>query len=960
MKKLLVFLAAFFLLSSAAYAADLNFEPVGGGKFIYCNNPEGIDDNTLMNGENPSYIMNNNDLGPGTYYLYISHFNYTGNGSLGRDIEVDVELTPSSGSCSYTIENAAFENMKETSWYENGVWKKYENDWGMINCCAKMLGHPIYDIDGGHMYSPYKDGEFTPKSYSGTDTKWLSQNLPGYSVIHFAQGVHIQAIITITEGTMDINVCAFRASDTLGDRSSFDPENTAFGIYRYDYCSKGIADTLPQMKAQLSYEIDDKTPDQTYLPVTVYNQYAPDGNTLTEWFTNLNPQSDPWSKPLAAESDMITLKYEDENKLSYYGSKAENKDTVWIFDTKHSATTTYDASYGTGSQEYYSPNFELTTDRINNDYACNLGNYGVQVTYELSISNTGNKTRYFEYAPTCTSNIIAWIADKDGNYDNAYTKTLKGSAVLDIMDTIALPPGQTTEFSVNMILPVNFNGGIKNAFIISDTDNHHNAEKAYENKPKYNEYPPIMGKYLSYVKDKLPKETLKQFEGNLNCYEIIKGSEGYLVRWCAWDGKYNYYSNVFGHVSSVLALDEDFNIKGKYSFSSLPWAMSVYQDEYYINTASGDMFKSSDGLNWTTVTGFNTIPFDVYFRDIIDTDGINIDDWENITELSQTQKEELYTLIGDIKLKKVDSITYGEENIIQYRDGFYTADGYDDFIENCLSTLIEFNKDSPTPSQWAKNDLITAMDMGLVPSDLKNSSNITVPIQRESFCELAAHMLKYLTKLPDTPSSVFTDTDNMSILQLADLNIINGYEDGTFRPEALISRSEAAVILSRMMDYFKIYTTEMYFDYSDSSEIGDWAMSGVQAVSNAGIMNGTGDNCFSPIGYYTREQSIVTILRLFNCIVSQNPSLLPELPKHSQAHYAIYRENYRNGRTELALFDTENDSTLINTNGAIGVSGTYTNDAKYYYSCGKWILFEEGYDKISNNADLLKSDLMQK
>ena len=108
--------------------------------------------------------------------------------------------------------------------------------------------------------------------------------------------------------------------------------------------------------------------------------------------------------------------------------------------------------------------------------------------------------------------------------------------------------------------------------------------------------------------------------------------------------------------------------------------MSVYQDEYYINTASGDMFKSPDGLNWTPVTGFNTIPFDVYFRDIVE----NIDVGEDISKLSQSQKEELYTLIDDIKLKKADSGDKGD--IIQYRDGFYTADGYDDFVENYLST----------------------------------------------------------------------------------------------------------------------------------------------------------------------------------------------------------------------------------------------------------------------------------
>ena len=66
----------------------------------------------------------------------------------------------------------------------------------------------------------------------------------------------------------------------------------------------------------------------------------------------------------------------------------------------------------------------------------------------------------------------------------------------------------------------------------------------------------------------------------------------------------------------------------------------------------------------------------------------------------------------------------------------------------------------------------------------------------------------------------------------------------------------------------------------------------------------------------------------------------------------VYREGYRNGRIELAVFDTETDSTLLTgENGEVYVSGSYENDVKYYFSCGRWVEFERGYDKISNKSD---------
>ena len=62
--------------------------------------------------------------------------------------------------------------------------------------------------------------------------------------------------------------------------------------------------------------------------------------------------------------------------------------------------------------------------------------------------------------------------------------------------------------------------------------------------------------------------------------------------------------------------------------------------------------------------------------------------------------------------------------------------------------------------------------------------------------------------------------------------------------------------------------TDEPLDFVDKDEISAWALESVNAISTisgAGrpIMQGTGNNCFSPKNSYTREQAIATVYRLY-------------------------------------------------------------------------------------------------
>lgn len=181
-----------------------------------------------------------------------------------------------------------------------------------------------------------------------------------------------------------------------------------------------------------------------------------------------------------------------------------------------------------------------------------------------------------------------------------------------------------------------------------------------------------------------------------------------------------------------------------------------------------------------------------------------------------------------------------------------------------LSAVTAFAQ-TETISDWAKEEVNTADDIGLIPSDLE-ITDYTREITRDKFCSLAAQLIKIkgidITASVDNP---FTDTDNEEIIFLYGAGIIYGKADGIFAPADSITREEAAAILCRMAEYLNLSDTENEtVTYSDDDDISDWAKTSVYMARQMGIMHGTDDNKFLPQDTYTSEQSILTMLRLYS------------------------------------------------------------------------------------------------
>ena len=175
------------------------------------------------------------------------------------------------------------------------------------------------------------------------------------------------------------------------------------------------------------------------------------------------------------------------------------------------------------------------------------------------------------------------------------------------------------------------------------------------------------------------------------------------------------------------------------------------------------------------------------------------------------------------------------------------------------------------PSSWAKSAVDTARNAGIVPEQVDQA--YTQSITRADFCALAAAVYRTWEKSGNVKSVEktavsFSDTKDEDVLLCASLGVVNGVGNGKFAPQQQLTRQQAASMLHRLGNLRKnakdSVKDRMPHVFADGADIQAWARSDVYWAYNSGVMNGVSGNRFAPNNSYTHEQSIATMLRLYD------------------------------------------------------------------------------------------------
>lgn len=165
---------------------------------------------------------------------------------------------------------------------------------------------------------------------------------------------------------------------------------------------------------------------------------------------------------------------------------------------------------------------------------------------------------------------------------------------------------------------------------------------------------------------------------------------------------------------------------------------------------------------------------------------------------------------------------------------------------------------------WAKDQVNEAIASGLVAAGL--GEDYRVKITRAQFAATTVKLYEAMSgeKVPAAAENPFTDTSDPVILQAAELGFVYGITDDTFAPDSLVTREQAAAMLSRV--YTKLggeLPAVEATTFDDDGSVSDWARDAVAFMSDKGIVSGMGDNCFDPQGSASIEQALSIALRMF-------------------------------------------------------------------------------------------------
>ncbi|MNT67852.1 Endoglucanase precursor [compost metagenome] len=115
----------------------------------------------------------------------------------------------------------------------------------------------------------------------------------------------------------------------------------------------------------------------------------------------------------------------------------------------------------------------------------------------------------------------------------------------------------------------------------------------------------------------------------------------------------------------------------------------------------------------------------------------------------------------------------------------------------------------------------------------------------------------------DVPSGAWYAAD---VAAAYEAGLINGTGNGKFDPNAPLTREQLSVILSKAISLLNISTSNpSHTTYGDTTKVSGYAKDSVQAVTEAGLMQGeiaNGSSYFRPGAITSRDMAAATIWQL--------------------------------------------------------------------------------------------------
>ena len=137
---------------------------------------------------------------------------------------------------------------------------------------------------------------------------------------------------------------------------------------------------------------------------------------------------------------------------------------------------------------------------------------------------------------------------------------------------------------------------------------------------------------------------------------------------------------------------------------------------------------------------------------------------------------------------------------------------------------------------WYNHAVSTLSAMGIVKGDSDGKFNPNAPITRAEFAAIAARFDDKANTTTADFSDIASHWAKNEISAASNNGWINGYPDGTFRPDNKITRAEAMTLVNRVLKRLPETAEDLHDDmikWSDNSDASQWFYLAVQEATNS-------------------------------------------------------------------------------------------------------------------------------
>jgi len=217
-------------------------------------------------------------------------------------------------------------------------------------------------------------------------------------------------------------------------------------------------------------------------------------------------------------------------------------------------------------------------------------------------------------------------------------------------------------------------------------------------------------------------------------------------------------------------------------------------------------------------------------------------------------------------ISPINYVVYGDLSITAtfvYEPSFIEGAGSDSSKPSMFDKVLGIagafpNYKDVLPTDWFYTNIMWAWSRNILDKGVTFAPNTNAT---------RATIVEWIWRMEGRPvvyGVAFDDTTAMSAAWAASAGIVNGYGNGKFGPDDLVTREQLAAILYRYANYKGINTNARgdLSKFSDAAKISDYAVEPMQWAVGVGMINGYPNGTVAPQGNATRAELTALLNRM--------------------------------------------------------------------------------------------------